>query len=100
MTTVNEKVSKNISPNNDSNIVPNEATNVNMQEFNQNDKIDDNVKEIITNIKKDTKKGKITKNTKAKGNDGQNNHKNSNKKITNIKPEGSKLTLGKKEEEK
>ena len=46
------------------------------------------------------KKGKNTKKTKAKGDDGQNNQKKSNKKVTNIKPEGSKLTLGKKEEEK
>ena len=107
MATVNEKVSKNISPKNDSNTVSKEATKVNMPGINQNtkrelikEKIDDKVMKTKTNNKKDTKKGKNSKNTEAEGNNKQNNHKKGNKKITNIKPEGSKLTLGKKEEEK
>ena len=86
MVTANEKVSKNISPENDSNnlsnnkkgeitnnnidsnmatvndsnIVADEITNVNMQESNHKDKTDEKVKEIKTNTKKDTKKGKNT----------------------------------------
>ena len=46
---------------NDSNIVADEITNVNMQESNHKDKTDEKVKEIKTNTKKDTKKGKNTR---------------------------------------
>ena len=45
---------------NDSNIVSEETTNVNMQESNHKDKIDEKVKEIKINTKNDTKKGKNT----------------------------------------
>ena len=54
----NNNIDSNMAAVNDSNIVSDEITNVNIQESNHKDKTEDKMKEIITNNKKDTKKGK------------------------------------------